>query len=318
MSPVSRLPILFNPAAGRGTKDPDALMRRLPAEARARVEPLAFGPPWDFAPHIAAAKAAGGPLFMWGGDGSLHHAMRALRAAGNPVPLAAIPGGSGNGLPRGLRTPLNPAGAVLRLLEGRELVIDLGLLDGEPFVNLCGTGFEGRVALAFHHGKGRGLPGYLRSIAGLWMDRQPVDLQWQAEVPPPETPVTPRERLRAAWDGPEPALPASAWSLCIANLPTHGMGLWLTPQANPTDGFLTWSTLRRPGLLEMPFQGLPLFSESGRSSLRQQGRLLRGTVQLSRPQPWHLDGEPQPERDRAELGVEPRAFRLQVTGDCPW
>ena len=41
-------------------------------------------------------------------------------------------------------------------------------------------------------------------------------------------------------------------------------------------------------------------------------------VRLDRPQPWHLDGEPAPPRDRAELTVEPLAFRMRVTAECPW
>jgi hypothetical protein len=31
-----------------------------------------------------------------------------------------------------------------------------------------------------------------------------------------------------------------------------------------------------------------------------------------------MDGEPAEARDRAELSVEPRAFRMQVTQHCPW
>ena len=95
-------------------------------------------------------------------------------------------------------------------------------------------------------------------------------------------------------------------------------GLWLTPQANPTDGHLTWSTLRKPGPVEMVTQGLSLFSESSASSLRAQGRVTGGVVTLDRPLPWHLDGEPIAARDRAEFRVEPRAFRIQVTDACPW
>jgi diacylglycerol kinase (ATP) len=315
---VTRLPILFNPAAGRGTKDPDALLRRLPPAHRERVECIPFGAPWDFEPHIRAAQQAGGPIILWGGDGTNHHAMKALRAAGCPVPMASLPGGSGNGLARGLRTPLDPAGALIRLLEGQERVIDLGLLDGEPFINLCGTGFEGKVAHAFHQGKGRGLPGYLRDIVRLWKEEERARLHWEAEVPPPTEAVSPRERLRAAWRGPEPGLPTEAWSLCLANLPTHGMGLWLTPQANPTDGHLTWSTLRKPSPVEMITQGLSLFSESSASALRAQGRVTGGVVTLDRALPWHLDGEPIAARDRAEFRVEPRAFRIQVTEACPW
>ena len=59
-----RLPILFNPASGTSPKDPDALLRPLPRDLRDRVEPIPFGPPWDFEPAIAQALAAEGPLLV--------------------------------------------------------------------------------------------------------------------------------------------------------------------------------------------------------------------------------------------------------------
>jgi len=61
-----------------------------------------------------------------------------------------------------------------------------------------------------------------------------------------------------------------------------------------------------------------LFREGGHTPLRHEGRLRHASLRLARPLPWHLDGEPAPERDRAELTVEPRAFRMQVTDGCPW
>jgi diacylglycerol kinase family enzyme len=136
------LPLVYNPGAGPAGPDLEALLARLPAELRERLRPLRLEPPFDYAPAIAMAQAAGAPLLVWGGDGTLHHAGRALAERGCPVALGAIPGGSGNGLVRGLRTPLDPAGALLRLLEGRDLAMDLPRLDGTPFLNLCGTGFE--------------------------------------------------------------------------------------------------------------------------------------------------------------------------------
>ena len=66
------LPILFNPLAGTSSKDPEALLRPLPKELRDRLVPTPFGPPWDFGPAIAQATKAGGPLLVWGGDGTLH------------------------------------------------------------------------------------------------------------------------------------------------------------------------------------------------------------------------------------------------------
>ncbi|MDP1833155.1 MAG: diacylglycerol kinase family protein [Geothrix sp.] len=317
-SQTNRLPILFNPASGTVAKDPHALLRPLPKELRDRVEPIAFGPPWDFEAPIAQAVAAGGPLFVWGGDGTLHHAAKALIDRGCPVPLAAIPGGSGNGLARGLRTPLEPANALRRLLEGRELRLDLPHLDGEPFLNVCGTGFEAAVAHHFDALPGRGFATYARACWELWRTWQAGILDWEAEPIPSIPPQGRIERMGKGFHPSSAGLPARAWSLCFANLPQYGSGLWIAPGADPTDGALQWVTLARPSWYDLVAEVPALFRESGRTPLRQEGRLRRATLRLERPLPWHVDGEPAAERDRAELTVETRAFRMQVTGACPW
>lgn len=313
-----RLPLAYNPRSGSGGKDPEALLGALPADVRSRIEPIPLGPPWDFGPIIAQAAAAGGPLFVWGGDGTIHHAGRALVAAGCPVPLAAVPGGSGNGLVRGLRTPLSPAGAVLNLLQGRELRMDLPRLDGVPFLNVCGTGFEAALAAAFEKGPGRGFWGYAKASLALWRQYPGLDLRWDAARPADPEPHSVRERLKQAWRGHEPELPAWAWSLVFSNLPQWGSGFWSAPGADPTDGILQWTRLHRPGPIDLFTEVPALAREGGRTRLREEGRILRAILHLDRSEAWHLDGEPVPARDRAELSLEPRAFRMQVTHACPW
>jgi diacylglycerol kinase family enzyme len=313
-----KLPILFNPASGTSPKDPDALLRPLPRDLRDRVEPIAFGPPWDFEAPIAQAARADGPLLVWGGDGTIHHAAKALIERGCPVPLAAIPGGSGNGLTRGLRTPLEPAGALQRLLTGRELRMDLPRLDGEPFLNLCGTGFEAAVAHRFHRLPGRGFLTYAQACWQLWRTWPDSALAWEAE-PIPSPPSQGRiERIKNAFHPSLAGLPVSAWSLCFANLPQYGSGLWIAPGADPTNGALQWAMLARPSWFDLLAKVPQLFREGGHTPLRQEGRIRRATLRLDRPLPWHLDGEPVAERDRAELSVEARSFRMQVTESCPW
>lgn len=312
------LPLVYNPKSGAGRLDPDALLARLPAELRGRLRPVRLEPPFDYGPSIALAAAAQGPLLVWGGDGTLHHAGRALAAAGCPAPLGAVPGGSGNGLVRGLRTPLDPAGAVIRLLEGRELAMDLPRLDGQVFLNVCGTGFEAAVAHAFAGAGGRGFRTYAAEALRLWRRHRPAALAWEAVPAPDQAPAGRMDRLRAAWRGPRPDLPEEAWSLCFANLPQYGSGLWIAPGADPTDGALDWISLRRPRLPELVTQVPQLFRERGHTALREQGRILRAVLRLDAALPWHLDGEPAPARDRAELTVQAKAFRMQVTSECPW
>ena len=313
-----KAPLLFNPLSGTTPKDPDALLRPLPQELRDRVQPIAFGPPWDFEGPIAQAVQANGPLIIWGGDGTAHHAAKALLQRGCPVPLAILPGGSGNGLVRGLRTPLEPAGALQRLLEGRELRMDLPRLDGEPFLNLCGTAFEAAVAHQFNTLPGRGFASYAKACWRLYRTWPETALVWDAEVVPMPATASRSMRIRAAFRAPQPELPSSVWHLCLANLPTYGSGLRIAPGADPTDGALQWVTLARPTWTDLLTKVPLLFNERGRPSLRREGRIRRASLRLESPLPWHLDGEPTPDRDRAELSVEPRAFRMQVTEACPW
>lgn len=313
-----KLPLVFNPRSGARGKDPEALMARLSAELRARLEPTPLGPPWDYTPLIERAVAAGGPLLVWGGDGTLHHAGRALIEAGCPVELAAIPGGSGNGIVRGLRTPLDPAGAVANLLRGRELLMDLPRLDGAPFLNVCGTGFEAAIAHAFDAPHGRGFLNYARLCLGLWRHHPELDVHWDALRPEIPEPKTAMEKLCAAWRGSELELPERVWSLCFANLPQYGSGLWIAPNSDPTDGILQWVLLKRPRILDFITEVPHLFREGGRTHLRQEGRLLKAILRLDRAMPWHMDGEPAPARDRAELTLEQGAFRMRVTSNCPW
>ncbi len=314
-----KLPLLYNPGAGRAPKDPDRLLAMLPAELRGRLEPMPLGPPWDFEPAIDRARAAQGPLFVWGGDGTIHHAGRALVALGCPVPLAALPGGSGNGLVRGLRTPLSPTGALQNLCLGKELRIDLPRLDGIPFLNVAGTGFEGVLATVFGRDGLRGFGGYLRETLRLWRRQPNVGLVWETtETTPDRPPGTVLERWRAAWRGPAAALPEEAWSLAFANLPQWGSGVWCAPEADPTDGRLDWVRLQRPGWLDLVWDVPALLQERGRPRLRTSGRIHRAILRLDRSESWHVDGEPLPVRDRVELTLEPRGFRLQVTQACPW
>ena len=317
---MNRLPLVYNPGAGPAALDPDRLLARLPAEIRSRLELVRLERPFDYRPVVERALRAGGPLLVWGGDGTVHHAGRALVELGCPLALAAVPGGSGNGLVRGLATPLDPAGAVQRLLEGRDLAVDLARLDGIPFFNLCGAGFEAAVAAAFDSAGGHGLGTYAAASFRLWRGEPQLRLQWQVQVPEAASPGNGRmARLRAAWHAEEPqALPDTAWSLCFANLPQYGSGLWIAPEADPTDGALDWVRLRRPNPLELVTQVPQLFRERGRTSLRRQGRILAGEVRFETVAPWHLDGEPAEGRDRAELTLEPRAFRLRVSPECPW
>ena len=122
----------------------------------------ALGPGTEVAPCSDAAElpellagAAGRPVVVAGGDGSLHSMVRALRASGRlgpGSPLGLIPLGTGNDFARALDLPLDPVQAAQRLLEcvrvGRSRALDLAVVDGsdEVVVNAAHVGIGAEAA----------------------------------------------------------------------------------------------------------------------------------------------------------------------------
>lgn len=83
-------------------------------------------------------------LIIGGGDGSVTCA--AGRAAAASVVLGVIPLGTANDFARTLEIPDDLAGAVATIVEGRVADVDLGRLDGAPFLNLASIGLATEVA----------------------------------------------------------------------------------------------------------------------------------------------------------------------------
>ena len=104
-------------------------------------------------------------VVVWGGDGTVNGCAAAV--AGTGVPLAIIPGGSGNGLARDLMLPFNATHAFQVAATGRVRSIDAGDLHGSLFFNVAGIGFDARIAdrLAAP-GARRGLLGYILATVG--------------------------------------------------------------------------------------------------------------------------------------------------------
>jgi diacylglycerol kinase family enzyme len=316
---MMRTPLVFNPKSGTSSKNPDEILAGLEPALREKLEPLEMAFPFDYSEAIERAALAKGPLVVWGGDGTIHHAAKALLEKGCLVPLAAIPGGSGNGLVGGLKTPGNPTGALANLLQGREIRMDVGRVDGEPFFNMAGCGFEGDVAHAFDKsGNGRGFLNYAKIVLKLWSQPSLVDVKWDIENIAPPEPNVGLAKLRAAWQGPAAEPPQQAWSLCFANLPQYGNSLWIAPGADPADGALQWVALARPNGFDIITEAPQLFRENGKTRLRKEGSFRRASVRFGCPVKWHLDGEPAPPRDKAEITLEPRVFRMMVIRGCHW
>jgi len=106
-----------------------------------------------------------------GGDGTVNETAAGL--VGTETTLAIIPKGSGNGLARHLKIPMNVKGAIDIINKGKCLKIDTATINDQLFVNLAGVGFDASVAKKFALAGKRGFSTYLRITTSSYRNYEP-------------------------------------------------------------------------------------------------------------------------------------------------
>lgn len=148
-----------------------------------------------------------------GGDGSINEVASAL--LGTDVVLGIIPAGSGNGLAMHLGYGRDIDEAVKKINTAEVRSIDVGMMNGQPFINLAGIGFDGLVSNMMKGSNWRGFLAYfLKSLeAGLK--------------------YTPRE-CRIEID--DKVLTEKCFIISVANGPMWGYNFQIAPGARLDDG----------------------------------------------------------------------------------
>jgi len=152
-------------------------------------------------------------LVAVGGDGSINEVASAL--IGTDAVLGIIPAGSGNGLAMHLGYGRNIDEAIKRLNTAEVRTIDCGTMNGRPFINIAGVGFDGFVSNRMKGSMKRGFfPYFFKSLeAGLS--------------------YTPRE-CRIELDG--KSISRKCFAISIANGPMYGYNFQIAPDARIDDG----------------------------------------------------------------------------------
>jgi len=242
----------------------------------------------------AAAEAGADLVLSVGGDGTANEVARGL--LGRSAALGIVPMGSGNGLARALRIPLRPTRALDALETGVRRAIDVGMLNGRPFLNVAGVGFDAVVSRAFHDsgraGGRRGLLSYVRiSLREM--------LRYRAQ--------------RLVIETPDERLEAKPFVLVIANGPQYGAGAVINPGGKLDDGRLELVVLDDGPLLGLLLAAPRLFL-GGIERIRGYRRLraTRLVIRGEGPIVAHRDGDPEADAERIEVTLEPRALTVVV------
>ena len=229
-----------------------------------------------------------------GGDGTVNEIARSLLHT--PVTMGIIPCGSGNGLARHLRIPMDPKAAIDILNEGHRICMDYGKINDIPFFCTCGVGFDAFVSLKFADSGKRGLLTYLENTLHESLTYQPETYEIENE---------------------EGTVKYNAFLIACGNASQYGNNAYITPYASMRDGMLSVSVMSPFTSLEVPVLVTQLFGNTLDSNSRVKTFATRWLkIKRAAAGPVHYDGEPS--FMDAELFVEVVPAGLNVLAKPGW
>ena len=223
-----------------------------------------------------------------GGDGTINEIASALN--GTDTALGIIPEGSGNGLALYLGIPLNERAAIRRLNRLETLTIDSGTINGMPFFNMAGIGFDASVSDRFANDTIRGPIGYLKAVVS----------ELSTYKPRPYT---------LDIDG--AVFQREAFMISVANSPQYGNNAYVAPQASVTDGLLDVCIIHKFPLYTIPMMVFHLFNKTADQS--EYVEIIPGKqIRIAREAAGvvHVDGEPKEMGETLEIAINPGTLRI--------
>ena len=219
---MRNLLVLANPTAGGGRAA--AVLPTYEALLRAAGHDVEIVRTRDIehADELGAQAAADGRVACAvGGDGMVGRVAGAVARGGGL--FAVLPGGRGNDFANAVGIPTDPEGAAAVLADGEERRLDLGTVDGRPFVCIASVGFDSAVQERVMRTKLRiGALVYpaaaVATVAGWRHATFEIDVDGR------------KRSLRG-------------WSVVTANTRSYGGGMRVAPDAVPDDGLLDVVTL---------------------------------------------------------------------------
>lgn len=284
------LQLVYNPVAGRGraAASLDTALRLLDSAGANYQLHTSLAP--GHATDLTAATPPGSTVVAVGGDGTVHEVVRGIVCGpGRDKRLGVLPVGSGDDFAFAIGLDRHDvAAAVARLLAPRPYDVDLCWVNGEPFVNALGVGFDAEVAHRLEKAPSflKGLAAYLYAVVVSLGRSRPT-------------------AVRVTVDGVEVYHGRSLLVAC-QNGPRTGGSFLFAPSAKNDDGLLDVVVAGDVSLLGT-LSLLPRVMR-GRHLSHDQVHLIRGkSVRLDWEQARHAhaEGEPLGAVKRYEVVIEP-------------
>lgn len=228
-----------------------------------------------------------------GGDGTINEIAKAL--VHSKTALGIIPCGSGNGLARHLRIPMEPKAAVELLNSGKRLCIDYGKINGLPFFCTCGVGFDAFVSLKFADSGKRGLLTYLENTLHESLTYKPETYEIENE---------------------EGTQRYNAFLIACGNASQYGNNAYITPQASLTDGLMDVTIMEPFTVLDVPSLSFQLFNKTlDQNSRIKTFRARKIKIHRSKPGVLHYDGDPMMADENLEVEIIPQGLYVVASDE---
>ncbi len=225
-----------------------------------------------------------------GGDGTVNETAQGL--IGSETAMGIIPTGSGNGLSRHLKIPMNPAKAIRILNNFKTAKIDTATLNDNLFVNVAGVGFDAKVAKEFAKAGKRGFGTYFNIATSAYAAYKPRTYHMMI-------------------DGQE--VTRKALMISFANSNQFGNNTSIDPNAKLDDGFIDVCIVSKVPYWKTVFLAPLLFMK--KFDQTPYVEIIRAKeVELVRKKgkSGHLDGDPFVAGKNVHLKIQPLSLKVIV------
>lgn len=230
-------------------------------------------------------------VVVFGGDGTVNRIARAMLH--RKEALLIIPLGSGNGLARHLKIPMNPKKALSLALNTTITPIDAVKINNEFYFCSAGLGFDALIAYKFAHAGTRGLKTYIKMVFNEFFHYKSKKYIIS----------TPNEQINT-----------KAFFITVANANQWGNNVKVAPQANIDDGQLEVTILKPFLWIELPLILLSLFFNRFNRSYKVKAiRTPKVEISSTELQNYaHYDGEPLVIGQNASFYCIPKSLNMVI------
>jgi YegS/Rv2252/BmrU family lipid kinase len=277
---------LLNPISGIGKKgDLPSLIKRHLSEHKYELRYTEYRKHGEEIAH--SEKSNFDAIIAIGGDGTVNEIASAL--ANSQCALGIIPAGSGNGLARHLKIPLNTKSAIERINNFKPQIYDSGTVNQNFFAGTCGFGFDGYIAECFDKYPKRGFLSYAKLIASEYGKYEPKHFIITTKAGKIEQ---------------------KALICAVANSSQFGNGFTISPSSDMQDGKMELILITKFPFIGTMAVGTRFFTQSIHKSKYFKSIEITDAIQIECVNTdesfYHLDGEPYKTIGPFEIKINPQ------------